>query len=244
MVDLDMPVRDVLRAHPTTLAVFERHRLDYCCGGARALREACASAGADAKLVQAELDRAIAGPRSAFSDLPPESLDLPSLVEHILTTHHVVARDAIATLPALAKKVAGVHGDKDPSLRVLSGHVTRLFDELRSHMECEEQVLFPHVLSLVAAEKRGELPSRPPFGTVANPIRAMRAEHDDAGAVLGELRRLTNDYTVPAGACGSWTALIQGLDAVSRDLMRHVYLENERLFPLALELEARARKAS
>lgn len=240
-VHLDTPVRDVLRAHPTTLAVFERHHLDYCCGGGRALRDACAKASADEQVVLRELDDAIAGPRSACSELPPESLDVPALVDHILRTHHEVTRRAIATLPALARKVAAVHGAKDPSLSELSAKVAQLFDELEHHMACEEQVLFPYLLTLAQSVERGDRVGRPPFGTAANPIRAMRAEHDAAGAMLGELARLTQGYAVPAGACGSWTALIQGLEAHTQDLMRHVWTENEVLFPKALELEARVR---
>lgn len=240
-VHLDTPVRDVLRAHPTTLSVFERHRLDYCCGGGRALRDACAKAAVDEQLVLRELDDAIAGPRSPYSELPPEELDVGALLSHVLGTHHVVTRQAAATLPALARKVASVHGSKDASLIALSAEVTRLFEDLEHHMQCEEQVLFPYLVSLVESARRGERHARPPFGKAENPIRAMRAEHDAAGEVLAEIARLTHGYVVPPGACGSWTALIQGLEAHTKDLMRHVWTENEVLFPKAIALEARVR---
>lgn len=147
---------------------------------------------------------------------------LNDLVDHILTVHH---RPLIAELPRLGRlveKVTSVHDDTDPEqMTALRGVWQSLVADLEPHIEVEERVLFPWI--------------RNPNGIApAGPIEVMEADHERVGDLLRELRRLTNDYVVPANACGSWRALWQGLDALDEDLHRHIHLENNILFPRAL----------
>ncbi len=172
-------------------------------------------------------------------DLAPESLGVKALVEHVLASHHVVTRRVIQSLPALAKKVAAAHGAERPELHRLQETVAALFHELDAHMAREERVLFPYFIALADAEERGKRCRKPSFETAARPIRVMRMDHDAAAALLAEIAELTDGYRVPEGACGSWIALYEGLEAHTRDLQRHVWIENELLFPRAIELEAR-----
>jgi len=232
-------VRDVLRAAPQALAVFERHRLDYARAGAQPLAVACRTAGLDVGHVLADLEEARVAPVSSPPALPPQTLDVRALVELVLGTHHAVTRRAIETLPALAAKVATVHGGATPELRRVRELVEALFHELAAHIGREEQMLFPYLVALCDAEERGTRRPRPPFETAARPIHVMRMDHDAAGALLAELAEVTNGYILPAGACSSWRALYEGLEAHNQDLMRHVWIENELLFPKALELEQR-----
>lgn len=235
----DTPVRDVLHAAPQALAVLERHRLDYCCGAGRSLAEACRRVGADVGAVLTALEAAAADPVPARSGLVAEGLSLDALVGHVLDHHHVETRRAMATLPALAAKVATVHGAAHPELVRVREVVEALFHELAAHMTREEDMLFPYLRALVAAERAGARPARPSFETAARPIHVMRMDHEAAGALLVELAELTGGYAPPADACGSWRALYDGLEAHNKDLMRHMWVENEQLFPKALELEAR-----
>lgn len=235
----ETPVRTVLHAAPQTLAVLEHHRLDYCCGGARPLAEACRRAGVDVEVVLSALEAAALGPGSPVGDLPPETLGVRALVELVLATHHVVSRRAETVLPSLAAKVATVHGSSQPELRRVRELVEALFHELTAHMAREETMLFPYLLALCDADETGARRPRPTFESAARPIHVMRMDHDAAGVLLGELAELTNGYAVPPGACSSWRALYEGLEAHNKDLMRHVWIENELLFPKALELEQR-----
>jgi regulator of cell morphogenesis and NO signaling len=235
----DTPVREVLHAAPQTLTVLERHHLDYCCGGARPLAEACHRAGADLPTVLRALEEAAAGPRSESSHLPPETLGVRALVEHVLSVHHTVTRRANEVLPALAAKVATVHGGAHPELRRVREIVEALFHELAAHMAREEQMLFPYLVALTDAEAKGTRRPRPPFETAARPIHVMRMDHDAAGSLLAELAELTGGFALPPEACTSWRALYEGLEAHQKDLMRHVWIENELLFPKAIELERR-----
>lgn len=237
VLDPETPVRDVLLAHPSTLGVLERHHLDYCCGGARSVRAACERARADVPTVLAELEQAVAR-HDAAAALVGVPDTLPELIDHIVSTHHRVTTEAIATLPPLARKVASVHGETHPHLCKLSEIVLELFAELEPHMQREERVLFPYLRSLAEADARGARVARPPFESAARPIHVMRSDHDAAGNLLHEIASLTDDYRVPPEACTSWRALYRGLEAHTKDLMRHVWLENEVLFPRALRMEA------
>ncbi|MBX7194616.1 MAG: iron-sulfur cluster repair di-iron protein [Sandaracinaceae bacterium] len=236
VLDPETPVREVLLTYPSTLAVLERHRLDYCCGGARSVRVACERVGADPRTVLAELERAAAAPPPA-----PIDDDVVSLMDHVVATHHRVTSEALQTLPALARKVATVHQSEAPYLRKLSEVVLELFAELEAHLQREERVLFPYVRELAEAASDGRPAPRPTFQTAARPIHVMRSDHESAGALVEEIRQLTHGYTVPEGACTSWRALYQGLEAHTKDLMRHVWIENEVLFPKALALESSMR---
>ena len=97
----------------------------------------------------------------------------------------------------------------------------------------EERVLFPAIRQL---EQSADDPSFP-FGTVANPIRMMEQEHDDAGYALSRLHSLTRDYQVPEGACNTYRTMLAVLRHLERDMHQHVHKENSILFPRAIELE-------
>lgn len=101
----------------------------------------------------------------------------------------------------------------------------------------EEQILFPYVLELEKSQQKNRRAPFAPFGTVNNPIRMMMIEHDTAGDVLRQLRKLTTDYKVPADACVSFKTLYEALEAFEQDLHQHIHLENNLLFPKAVALE-------
>ena len=101
----------------------------------------------------------------------------------------------------------------------------------------EEQVLFPYIVAMAQAAEQHQARPFAPFGTVNNPIRMMLREHDTAGEILRELRAVTSDYTVPPDGCISYQTLYKALENFESDLHQHIHLENNLLFPKALELE-------
>ena len=137
-------------------------------------------------------------------------------------------------LAELIDKVAGHHGERHPELFDLRKTFARLHNELDLHLLKEERVLFPLVKQLEAAHQMIAMHC----GSVANPIRVMEHEHDDAGTALRQIRDLTRDFQVPADGCSSWKALCHGLAALETDLHLHIHKENNILFPRAAELEA------
>lgn len=168
----------------------------------------------------------------------PSFDDLTDLVSHIVETHHTFTRSELARLFTLADQATSAHGDAHPELARVHELVVALADDLLPHLDKEERMLFPYVVALETAAAGGPL-ARPPFGTVARPIRVMRAEHERAEDILVELRRVTGDYAPPAEASGSYRALYEGLASLDRDLAEHIHLENDVLFPRAELLEQR-----
>jgi regulator of cell morphogenesis and NO signaling len=142
-------------------------------------------------------------------------------------------------LELLTKKVISAHGENHPELHKVGALFDTLCADLKPHMFKEEQILFPYILALASANAENSAAPFAPFGTVNNPIRMMMMEHDAAGEILRELRTTTSDYSTPADGCISYRTLYEALEAFEKDLHQHIHLENNILFPRAIELEAR-----
>jgi regulator of cell morphogenesis and NO signaling len=156
-----------------------------------------------------------------------------ALADHIEQTHHSYLRRELPRLSDLAAKVADHRAGRHIWLHDLQATLSGLRDELELHLLKEEQVLFPLVRQLEAA--REKIPMH--CGTVANPIRVMEHEHDDARAALRQMRELTGGYQAPADGCASFQALVEGLAALEADLHIHIHKENNILFPRAAVIE-------
>ncbi len=230
-------VRELALAMPQATRVFERLRIDYCCGGLKSLDAACAAAGLDVAGVLAQLDAANAAAQRA--DAPREFATLAELIDYILAKHHVYTKEEMQRLTVLLAKVVMAHGARHPELARVGELFRQLCADLQPHMFKEEIVLFPYVKALEAAAARGGAPMRPPFGTVNNPVRMMMYEHETAGALLRALREAADDYRLPEDACTSYRTLYGALADFEQDLHQHIHLENNLLFPRAVELESK-----
>jgi len=235
MINTDMTVRDVAMELPQSTRIFEKLKIDYCCGGDRPLAEACASAGVEIDNVMEMLAEVTQSTSQDSLDFQKASLS--ELINYIIDTHHVFTKSEMDRLQSLADKVLNAHGGNHPELIHLDELLTRLCADLKPHMFKEEEILFPYIVATEEATNRKRSVPFAPFGTVKNPIRMMMMEHDTAGQILRELRALTSDYKVPADACISYKTLYQALENFERDLHQHIHLENNILFPKALDLE-------
>lgn len=218
MIHSDQTLGAVATAHPAATQVFLRHRLDFCCGGGRPLARACREAGLDPEVVIAEIEAATAQAAPERWDTRP----LPELIDFIVTRYHDALRRDLPGLLEAAKKIERVHAKKESCPRGLAEHLERLDAEIRQHLAKEEQVLFP----AIRAGSRGVL--------VHMPVRVLMQEHDDHGASLARLRELSTGYEPPPEACATWRALYAALHELERELMQHIHLENNVLFPRAL----------
>jgi regulator of cell morphogenesis and NO signaling len=218
---LDQPIGNIACDIPGATRIFHHHKLDFCCGGGCSLREAAAKRGVDTAVLTKELEglREHASRGRDWRDASTEAL-----IEYILRHFHDVHREQVPELLRLAKRVEAVHGDKPGCPIGLADHLAFMEQDLESHMMKEEQILFPMILRGIYAQS---LP----------PILRMRHEHDQHGESLAKLEQLTNDITPPPGACTTWRALYGGLAQLRDDLMQHIHLENNVLFPM-IEKEA------
>jgi len=234
-------VRELAVEIPNATRVFEKFGIDYCCGGKKSLDEACSAAKLPVDEVVKALE-ASAEPTAAEFALPSGSL--AELIDHIVKTHHKFTREEIARLKALLEKVCSVHGKNHPELLAIRETFLGLAQELTLHLMKEENVLFPYIIRMEEAVVQNEPVLPAPFGTVQNPVRMMVQEHDGAGEALRGIRNASRDFSVPEDACISYQTLYQALPAFEADLHQHIHLENNILFPRAVEMEESALAAA
>lgn len=228
-------IADMVLTDPRKVAVFKKYGLDFCCGGKRTLSEACAKKGVDIVEVEKEL-------RVLNKDNDPhqeecDCWDLDVLVDYIITKHHAYVREGIPQIQQLASKIATVHGANHPELEEIYFHFNRVANELSGHMNKEEAILFPYIQELQRSKNEIIAMNPPMFGTIQNPIHMMEMEHESAGEVFEDIKRLTNNYTPPNDACNSYRVTFNYLKEFEEDLHRHIHLENNILFPKAIQLE-------
>jgi regulator of cell morphogenesis and NO signaling len=215
-------------------AILDRYGLDYCCGGGNTLEEGCLKQGVSVAHVVSELEALDPGSR----ETPVQ--DPAALIEHIVSRHHAFIRESIPPISQHLAKVVAAHGSRHPELSFIETQFARMADELTLHMTKEERVLFPYIQALAEAFAHDAAPPPDMFGTVQNPIRMMEIEHQEAGESLRVIRELTHAYQPPPDACATYRLVLQELDAFEKDLHVHVHLENNVLFPKAVELEEKA----
>jgi len=203
---------------PGAVGVFQHHGLDFCCHGRRSLAEACTEKGLDPRSVADEIESA-EPVRSVITDWT--SRPLTELVDFIERRYHAALRADLPVLIELARKVERVHADKPACPRGLTSHLEAMAEAIDDHLAKEEQVLFP-----IVRAGRGRM--------AACPVQVLEHEHEDHGRSLERLKELTGGFRVPAEACASWTALYTGLARLADELVEHIHLENNVVFPRAL----------
>lgn len=168
-------------------------------------------------------------------DLELASMDLDALCDRLLRDLHAPIH---AALPVIRARLAAL-GERHP--RPATEALRRAFagtaEALAAHLAKEENIVFPALDALAQAERSGQ--SRPPlaFPTVLHPIRALESEHGRLAAAADELRRLADAH--PDGRSPAWTEVGADLAAFCALIAAHVRIENEVLFPRALELDSR-----
>jgi regulator of cell morphogenesis and NO signaling len=198
--------------------VFYRHGLDFCCHGQVSMAEACAKKQIDvAALVrEVEAELRVPGDFTRWDERP-----IDELIEHILTRFHAGHRAELPRLLEMARRVEKVHAEKPTCPAGLSQHLEHVAEALELHMQKEEQILFPLFRS-----SRAHM--------AAMPVQMMEEEHHDHALNLARIRELTGDLKAPPEACGTWSALYLGLADLEQQVMEHIHLENNVLFPRAL----------
>ena len=236
-IDPRKTVKEVVLEMPASVGVFERLGIDYCCGGDKRLKDACQAAGRPVEEVLRSLEAVETATRAETGVTGWSRERLSSLMNHIVEKHHTFCRQEVARLEPLLAKVSQVHGERHPELQRLQSLFSRMSKELLMHLVKEEQTLFPYIARMEEAVTRRERFPRPPFGTVQNPVRMMVLEHDNAGATLHEMRKLSGNYQIPPDGCNSFKALYEGLASFESNMHQHIHLENNILFPRAVAME-------
>ncbi|MGD0466907.1 MAG: hemerythrin domain-containing protein [Terriglobales bacterium] len=177
--------------------------------------------------------------KSAGSNSSADCADgsLSSLMAHIVEKHHAYCRQQLDRMEQLLQTAVRTDGERHPELRQIQSLLAKLGRDLMQHLLKEEQTLFPMIARMEDAHLRKAALPRLPFGTIAHPIRMMVLEHDVGGKELEKIRELSSGYTVPPDGSESYRVLYQELKEFEEDMQRHVYLEDQQLFPRAVSLE-------
>lgn len=218
VLDRTSTIADIVLDHPACARVFRDRRIDFCCKGNLTVDEACAARGIDPAALVVELEQAARD--RALRNVDLRALSTAELVRHVVGHHHHYLRETLPFAEQLARKVARVHGERDPKLRDLADTVVELKEELEGHLDEEEETLFPAMLSAATDA-----------GSVASELTTMHDDHLRVGELLARMREQAGDYRVPEGACNSHRTLLRELEAIEADTLSHVHTENHVLMP-------------
>lgn len=224
-------VGEVVAQDYRSASIFRANKIDFCCKGNVSIEEVCNKNQVDADQLVTDLNQIVSKSNQTTADFMTWDLDL--LVDYIVKKHHRYVTTKIPELKAYLNKIAKVHGERHPELKEVEELFSASAYELLSHMDKEETILFPQIRNLVA--NTNSIP--PHFGTVQNPIKMMMHEHEIEGERFRVIAELTNDYNPPADACATYKVAFSMLQEFEEDLHLHIHLENNIVFPRAVELE-------
>ena len=229
-----MTVAEIVTYNIKTADIFKKNGIDFCCGGNILTQEICKKKNIDYNQLKEDILN-LNEKGNASHDF--DSWDLDFMVEFIINTHHKYVSSANELIIQYSDKVARVHGESSPQVIRINQLFHTLVNELTSHMHKEEVILFPFIKQISEAKKNGTQLAPGHFGSIQNPINMMEAEHDGAGDIIKEIKELTNNFKPPADACNTFKALYSKLEEYQNDLFQHIHLENNILFPKAIQLE-------
>lgn len=218
-----------------TAALFSKYGIDFCCRGNRTVDEVCEKKNVKPEDLLREIEAILNTKSDAGIDFNAWPLDL--LADYIEKTHHRYVEEKSQILLPFLDKLCKVHGHQHPELFEINELFIGCAGEMAQHMKKEELILFPFIKKMVHAVISDEVITKPHFGSVGNPIAMMMEEHEAEGDRFVKIVALSNNYTPPADACNTYKVTFAMLEEFEQDLHKHIHLENNILFPKAIELE-------
>jgi len=229
---LEKTLASIVIENHQAAGIFEKYSLDFCCKGKRTLNDACKEKEIDTLLLAQELESALS--TEVLKHTPFAEMTEDELIGYILIHHHFYVKQSMPTIMYHLEKVATKHGPNYPFMIEVFELFAEIQKDMTSHMQKEENILFPRIKQVVAAVN--EKQTLPDANFIQGPINVMEHEHDNAGDIMSKIRLLTNNYTAPEDACTTFKVVISELKAFEEDLHKHVHLENHILFPKAENL--------
>jgi regulator of cell morphogenesis and NO signaling len=233
------PIGEIASGFPGAISLFEDRNMDYYRGGRWNLKDACDLAGVSVEEMVVELEKL----RTERFPLSVDNIDwrersTGELIDYILVRHHVFTRAQLDRLKVLSEKVLQTEGTRHPELFNLDNLIHDMSEELEGHLAQEEEVVFSYLKKVELARREGKTPRNPYSGSPIDqhPLRVLMWEHGMTGEEWREISRLTHHFTTPADASEDYKALTRALRELEQDLHRHLHLENNVLFPRAIQM--------
>lgn len=223
----DQKIGDIVAKFPNAADILKKYRIDFCCGGDRLLSEAIKEQGVNEVKLLEEINTSYGIFKNNISLKDRNWLEAPldELVEQIINVHHAYLYENLPRISELTTKILRVHGEKHPELSKVHQLFHTIKMELDAHLIEEETVQYPAIKAYSISNNEADLVK------AIGIIEKLQDEHTGAGNILKELRDITNDYKVPAGACTTYRLTYSKLEEMESDIFQHIHLENNILFP-------------
>lgn len=233
-INRDTIIGDIVKENYKTAQVFDRNNIDFCCGGAISLAEACVKSKTDMDSMLRELEvmMMVNDPDSAYIN----GLELDELCDYIEKRHHSYVSQSIPFLQQKLQKLCDVHGEHHPELFQIRELFEGAAGNLSAHMKKEELIVFPFIQKMLKF-KKGNGDAKIDSGEFSETMKTLDAEHQTEGERFEKISDLSNEYSCPPDGCNTFKITYQTLKDFEEDLHRHVHLENNVLFKKALALE-------
>lgn len=218
-----------------TAALFSKYKIDFCCKGNKTLDEVCDAKGLDIIQIGNEIETILDS--NSYTEFNFKTLSPNLLIDYILETHHNYIETNIPIISTYLTKLCKVHGERHPELLEINNVFKIASNELMSHLQKEEEVLFPFIKQLSLTLNNNTTIQHSNIGSVENPIAVLNNEHELAGELFAKIAELTNDYIPPIDACETYKVTFAMLKEFEEDLHKHIHIENNILFHKAVELE-------
>lgn len=214
--------------------VFEKHGIDFCCGGQATLAATCQEKDLDLTKILQEIEtvkKETIGRSENFAAWP-----LPFLIDYIVNTHHAYLKENDEQIVAYARKIAEVHGAHHPEVIEIATIFAKIADDMTVHLKAEEEVFFPAVKRVDTVISSGQNPKSDDRVLIKSELTTLHREHEEIGDAIHKIRHLAADYAIPEDACNTFVVTYRKLKEFEEDLHKHVHLENNILFLKAAQL--------
>jgi len=230
-----LSLAQIVNSNHQAASVFEKYHLDFCCKGKRSLEQACTEQQLPISQVTEDLENVLTKDNNSTA-IDFEKMNLTQLADYIVQTHHAYVKNEMPQIHAYLQKVSSKHGERHPELYKIFQTFNAVKEEMEGHMKKEELILFPRIKELQKLADNQNANLQLNITYLQSPITVMEQEHDHAGSLLNDIRILSNDYTPPQDACTTYRLSFAALKAFEMDLHQHVHLENNVLFPKAIDM--------
>jgi regulator of cell morphogenesis and NO signaling len=217
-------IGEIVSIMPKASEVFKEYNIDFCCGGSRPLAEAIKEQKLSEEEVLKKLDTAYEETKKCTSQVDFRKMSPTELIDYIVNTHHIFVKRILPELSELTTKILRVHGPNHEDLFKVHKLFHNLKTELEQHLIKEEEILFPMI------KDYDKKPSSDLLDRIIKVMKETEDEHETAGGVIKELRKITSEYKLPEDACGTFSLTYERLKELEADLFQHIHLENNILF--------------
>ena len=217
-------IGDIVSIMPKASEVYKKFNIDFCCRGQRPLSEAIKEQGLNESEILRELDKAYEDTKKLTDQVDFRNMSSSDMIDYIISKHHAYLRRSLPEISELATTILRVHGVNHNELFNVHKHFHTLKAELDQHMIKEEELLFPLIKEYEKSSSKDLLDK------INKVIKETEEEHETAGGVLKELRKITNEYEIPDDVCGTFSRTYEMLQELESDLFQHIHLENNILF--------------